>query len=89
MNKLEKGNIRKKCQKFTPPWMVEKMLDLANYKRNIVGKKVLESSFGSGNFLESIVSRYIRDGESRGLSRAEIGFGLANDIYGFEIDKSL
>ena len=41
-NKLNKT----KCQKFTPADKVEDMLDIAEYKCGLTGKKVLENSFG-------------------------------------------
>ena len=50
---------KEKCQKFTPPEMIETMLDLAGYTSNLMGQRVLENSFGSGNILKAIVKRYI------------------------------
>ena len=47
-------NNREKCQKFTPLNIVDDMLDMAEYTTNLMGKKVLENSFGSGHILKSI-----------------------------------
>lgn len=69
--------------------MVESMLDLANYKNVLAGKKVLENSFGSGNIMIAIVKRYIEDSISAGISPEAISGGLKNDIYGVELDKDL
>ena len=59
MNILEYGNNKTKCQHFTPDDIVASMLDLADYHDNLIGKAVLENSFGSGNILKAIVKRYI------------------------------
>ena len=77
-----------KCQVFTPNEFVEMMLDLADYKKNLYGKKVLENSFGNGNFLVEIVERYIIDAINNKLDDDLIKNGLQDDIYGFEIDKT-
>lgn len=86
---LDYKSNKDKCQKFTPPDMVESMLDLANYKNVLAGKKVLENSFGSGNIMIAIVKRYIEDSISAGISPEAISGGLKNDIYGVELDKDL
>lgn len=52
---------KKKCQKFTPQNVVKDMLDLAGYTHGLLGKTVLEYSFGSGNIIKQIVKRYIED----------------------------
>ena len=84
-NKLNK----QKCQKFTPLETVTEMLDLAGYTCGLYGRSVLENSFGSGNILAEIVIRYINDGLSSGLSPQNIADGLANDVYGVELDREL
>lgn len=78
-----------KCQKFTPDNLVAEMLDLAGYTSNLAGKTVLENSFGSGNILSVIVTRYIQDSTTQGLTAEEIAEGLSNDIYGTELDAAL
>lgn len=84
-NKLNKG----KCQKFTPADKVEDMLDIAEYTGGLVGKKVLESSFGSGNIIVAVVRRYIEDSLSAGISPQTISCNLKDDIYGVELDRVL
>ena len=86
---LDTGNNKEKCQKFTPLNIVENMLDIAEYNTNLMGKKVLENSFGSGNILKSIVRRYIKDSLNKGIPPNRISIGIENDIYGIEIDKAL
>lgn len=86
---FDNSTIKEKCQKFTPAEMVETMLDLCEYKDNIIGKKVLENSFGSGNILKAIVKRYIEDGFTQNLTSEVIANCLAEDIYGIEYDDQL
>ncbi|MGI1822628.1 Eco57I restriction-modification methylase domain-containing protein [Exiguobacterium sp. TRN 1102] len=78
-----------KEQVFTPLNVVEKMLEIADYNKNLFGKKVLEDSFGIGNILIPVITRYIENGIEEGISLSEIQYGLENDIYGAEIDTFL
>lgn len=84
---FDKENNKEKCQKFTPVEMVETMLDLIGYNNNLVGKKVLENSFGSGNILIAIVRRYIADCNNQRIPLEQISQGLSEDIVGIEYDK--
>ena len=68
---LEIGNNKNKCQKFTPDSLVKTMLDLANYKTDLMGKTILENSFGSGNILKEIVVRYIKSGIGNQIHRLD------------------
>ena len=86
---LDNAEIKVKCQKFTPSEYVNIMLDLAGYKSDLCGKKILESSFGSGNILKIIVERYIRDCKGKELSSQAISRGLERDIVGIELDPIL
>lgn len=86
---LEIGNNKIKCQKFTPDILVETMLDLVNYSTNIMGKTILENSFGTGKILKAIVIRYIENAIKEGCDKTDISVGLARDIYGVELDKKL
>ena len=78
-----------KCQKFTPLDMVKKMLDLAGYTTNLIGKRVLENSFGSGNILIEVVRRYIESCLNQNMLIEDISKNLASDIYGIELDNKL
>lgn len=86
---LKIGNNKSKCQHFTPSNIVESMLDLANYKENLIGVTVLENSFGCGNIIKAVVKRYIEDGLSKNTSKNKIADGLSKDIYGIELDENL
>ena len=83
------GNNRNKCQHFTPSNIVENMLDLANYKEDLIGLTVLENSFGCGNIIKAVVKRYIECGLSKRVSKKKISEGLGRDIYGIELDKKI
>ena len=86
---LDSEKNKKKCQKFTPAKVVDIMLDLAGYTNNLMGKPILENSFGSGNILKAIVKRYINDCFVHRLDPTEIAKALEADIYGVELDKQL
>ena len=74
------------CQIFTPLEIVKYMLDTIGYKKNIIGKTVLENSCGDGNFLIEIAQRYIGCCIRKKYSKKEIKEGLERDIYGYELD---
>lgn len=77
-----------KCQIQTPAPYVSRLLDKAMYQSNLIGKKVLENSFGEGNILCEIVHRYIQDGLKRDVTLETIKVGLEKDIIGYEVDPS-
>jgi predicted RNA methylase len=79
--------MKKNGQVFTPSNYVKELLDVVQYKNDLVGKKILENSCGDGNILEEVVLRYIKDCERKGFSKEKIEKNLESDIYGFEIDK--
>lgn len=79
--------MNKKCQIFTPELICDKILDMADYKHDLYGKKILENSCGDGNILIKIVKRYIEDCLINGLSIKNIKDGLQNDIFAYEVDK--
>ena len=86
---LEIGKNKTKCQKFTPSALVDTMLNLVNYNADLMGKTILENSFGSGNIIKAIVVRYIESAIAAGIDPLSISAGLAQDIYGIELDKIL
>lgn len=83
------GNNKSKCQHFTPSKIVERMLDLAGYKENLMGISVLENSFGSGNIIKAVIRRYIENALNKGVSNSKIAIGLSRDFYGVELDEKL
>ena len=86
---LEIGENKIKCQKFTPSALVDTMLNLANYNTDLMGKTILENSFGTGNILKAIVIKYIEIAMAVGVDSLSISAGLSQDIYGIELDKNL
>ena len=91
MSILNSKEAKKKCQHFTADKEVKHMLSLAGYKARskIIGKKVLENSFGNGNILEAIVVEYIKACRINQYSNEAITRELSQNIYGFELDKEL
>lgn len=81
------GEIKQKCQIPTPPEIVDQMLDHIGYTHNLYGKRVLENSCGTGNFLIEIVNRYIQDCINHNYTHEQIKEGLSRDIHGFEKDR--
>ena len=86
---LDNKQNRIKCQKFTPRNIVENMLNMAGYSKNLSGKRILEPSFGSGNILALIVERYIQDSLARQIAPDAISQNISRDIYGIELDEKL
>lgn len=84
---INNQRLKNKCQIFTPTDIITKMLDLANYKDDLFGKKVLENSCGDGEFLSQIVQRYVESCKKNNLSSQSIKEGLERDITAYEIDK--
>ena len=50
---------------FTPPWMVEAMLDLVKEKTEQIDARFLEPACGSGNFLVQILRRKLAAVETK------------------------
>lgn len=80
---------KNKCQKFTPADIVDAMLDMAGYTKDLSGKRILENSFGTGNILKAIVKRYIEDSLVHQTPSQIISKNISRDIYGIELDDSL
>jgi hypothetical protein len=74
---------------FTPPWMVEAMLDLVKGETERIDSRFLEPACGSGNFLVRILARKLaaielKFGKSDFEKRHYALFGLMC-IYGVEL----
>lgn len=78
--------MNKKCQVFTPKYIVKEILKYSGYNKKLYGRKVIDNSCGDGNILTLVVERYINDCKKCKMSLEEIKSGLENDVYGFEID---
>jgi N-6 DNA Methylase len=74
---------------FTPPWMVEAMLDLVKDETERIDSRFLEPACGSGNFLVEILRRRlavvrIKYGRS-GFEQQQYGLLALMCIYGIEL----
>ncbi len=82
--------IKSQGQVFTPKYIVSMILDKADYVgSNILNKKILEPSFGDGQFLSEIVNRFIKIAKKHNWDDKEIRETLSKNIVGIEIDKHL
>lgn len=72
---------------FTSPRVVSFMLDLIGYTpdKDLSAYKVLEPSFGHGDFLIEIQNRLIQSAKKFNFDASEI---MSKNIYGCEIDKT-
>lgn len=77
--------MSKRCKVFTPVHIAQYMLDVVGYMGNLMGKRVLENSCGSGNLLCAIVRRYIETSSDHDCE--EIRNGLEQDIVGYDVDE--
>ncbi len=74
---------------FTPPWLVEKMLDLVKGETERIDSRFLEPACGSGNFLVPILQRKLAAVETK-YGRSEFEkrhFALlaVSSLYGIEL----
>lgn len=75
------------CQIFTPPYIVNLMLDKIGYiNDNIRNKTIFEPSFGDGAFLVSIVDRILKYACKNNMNNDDI-YKMLDNVYGVEIDQ--
>lgn len=79
----------KTCKVFTPSEIVKYILDKIGYVEHLYGKRILENSCGTGQFLCEIVKRYIIDGRNSEMSDEDIKKGLERDVKGIEKDETI
>lgn len=74
---------------FTPPWLVEKMLDLVKDETERIDSRFLEPACGSGNFLVPVLARKLAAVDKRFKSsdfeRKQHAFLGLMCIYGVEL----
>ena len=75
-------------QVFTPPFVVELMLDLPQNKR-LCGRKILEAGCGDGAFLTRITRRYIKEFLENSSDLNALKKDLQQNIIGVEIDSEI
>lgn len=84
-----KQRVAEHGEVFTPPWMVEAMLDLVKGETDRIDARFLEPACGSGNFLVQVLRRKLAVVELK-YGRSEFekrNFGLLGVmcIYGIEL----
>jgi hypothetical protein len=76
---------------FTPPWLVEKMLDLVKAETERIDSRFLEPACGSGNFLLPVLERKLaavdKKYKSSQFERAQHALLGLMCIYGVELLK--
>lgn len=74
---------------FTPPWMVEAMLDLVKGETDRIDSRFLEPACGSGNFLVQVLRRKLAAVESKfgksPFERQHYALLALMSIYGVEL----
>ncbi len=74
---------------FTPPWMVEAMLDLLGHESERIDSRVLEPACGSGNFLVPVLKRKLATVHGRygrsSFERSHHALFALMSVYGIEL----
>lgn len=74
---------------FTPPWLVEKMLDLVKGETDRIDSRFLEPACGSGNFLVPVLQRKLAAVEEKfgkaGFERRHYALLALMCCYGIEL----
>jgi hypothetical protein len=74
---------------FTPPWLVEKMLDLVKGETERIDSRFLEPACGSGNFLVPILQRKLAAVEARygkiAFEKRHYALVALASLYGIEL----
>lgn len=72
---------------FTPEWLVEFALDQAGYSgTQILTRRLLDPTCGSGNFLIHAISRYKEQARASGWTNAAILKGITGHILGIDLN---
>ena len=82
-----KSSVKNQGRIYTPEFIVKNILDLANYKNDILEKNIIDNSCGDGAFLEEVVNRYCESFLSQNKNLAELKKQLQKYIHGIEIEK--
>lgn len=83
-----KGTIKQNGQVFTPPFIVDLILESMEYDGiDIIHKKILEPSFGQGIFILKIIDKYIDIAKQYHIDNIEEY--MNKNIYGIELNEDL
>lgn len=81
------SKIKHSGQVFTPSYLVNEILDIAGYSKNIRCRHIIDNSCGDGAFLTEIVSRYIRSFQLTCNDTEQLAVELETYIHGIELDE--
>ena len=74
---------------FTPPWLVEKMLDLVKGETERIDSRFLEPACGSGNFLVPVLQRKLAAVEAKygksSFEKRHYALLALSSLYGIEL----
>lgn len=87
-NSKKSQKSKKLGQVFTPPFVVDLMLDLAQ-NQTLCGKKILEAGCGEGAFLGALVRRYAKEFLQNSKDLNRLKFELESNLIGVEIDAEI
>ena len=82
-------DVKSLGQVFTPEHIVNDILDLSNYKENILRKNIIDNSCGNGAFLQEIIKRYVEEYMKENGNTEGVENELEQYIHGIEIDKEI
>lgn len=84
----ETRKTKKIGQVFTPQYIVDEMLDYAEYVGpSIIGKHIIDNSCGDGAFLKSVVARFCNESIKSGRNSDSIKRDLESLIHGIDTDE--
>jgi len=83
------GGLEERGAVFTKAGIVDAILDLCGYTpgAELAGKRLLEPSFGDGEFLLAAISRLVESFKRSGAPKADAAHLLGNAIRGVEIHR--
>lgn len=83
----KKSKEKSMGQVFTPPYIVDEILDICSYKdEHIIKKHIIDNSCGNGAFLVNIVKRYCEQSIKMGFNNSIIKEHLETYIHGIDND---
>lgn len=89
MPKKQNSKLKKIGQFFTPQYIVEEMLNYAEYYgSSIIKKHIIDNSCGDGAFLKAIVNRYCNEAFKFGNTCEEVKKDLETYIHGIDNDET-
>jgi adenine-specific DNA-methyltransferase len=82
-----KLSVKNQGRIYTPEFIVKNILNLANYKDDILEKSIIDNSCGDGAFLKEVVNRYCQSFLRQNKNLEELRRQLQKYIHGIEIER--